>query len=152
MTSVAPVDPDSPDARALVAELDAALAAITGDSGAASFDASDVRGPRAVFLRARAADGSPSGCGGLRPLDGHTAEIKRMYARPGSGVGSVLLAALEAQARTLGYREVRLSTRRVNARALDFYRRHGYVEAAAWGKYVGSAVSVCLGKPLSRGA
>lgn len=152
MTSVAPADPDSPDARALVAELDAALAAITGDSGAASFDASDVRGPRAVFLLARAADGSPSGCGALRPLDRHTAEIKRMYARPGSGVGSVLLAALEAQARSLGYREVRLSTRRVNARALDFYRRHGYVEAPAWGKYVGSAVSVCLGKPLSRGA
>jgi len=152
VTSVAPVDPDSPDARALVAELDAALAAITGDSGASSFDANDVRGPRAVFLLARAADGTPSGCGALRPLDDRTAEIKRMYARSGSGASAALLAALEAQARTLGYREVRLSTRRVNARALDFYRRHGYVEAAAWGKYVGSAVSVCLGKPLSRGA
>ena len=151
---VAPIDPDNLDARALIAELNAALAAITGDSGASSFDANDVRGPRAVFLVARAEDGAPVGCGALRPLDGetHIGEIKRMYARAGSGAGALLLAALEAQARDLGYREVRLSTRRVNARAVDFYRRHGYLEAPAWGKYVSSAVSVCLGKPLSPGA
>lgn len=149
---VAPIDPDDPDVRLLVSELDAALAAITGDSGAASFDANDVRGPRALFLIARAEDGAPVGCGALRPLDADVGEIKRMYARPGSGAGTLLLAALEAQARDLGYREVRLSTRRVNVRAVDFYRRHGYREAPAWGKYVGKAVSVCLGKPLSRGA
>jgi ribosomal protein S18 acetylase RimI-like enzyme len=149
---IAPIDPDDPDVRLLISELDAALAAITGDSGAASFDANDVRGPRALFLIARAEDGAPVGCGALRPLDADVGEIKRMYARAGSGAGTLLLAALEAQARDLGYREVRLSTRRVNARAVDFYRRHGYREAAAWGKYVGSAVSVCLGKPLSRGA
>ena len=149
---VAPTDPDDPAVRRLISELDAALAAITGDSGAASFDANDVRGPRAVFLVARTEDGAPVGCGALRPLEDRVGEIKRMYARPGSGAGALLLTALEAQARDLGYREVRLSTRRVNARAVDFYRRHGYREAPAWGKYVGSAVSVCLGKPLSRGA
>lgn len=77
------------------------------------------RAARTVFLLARAADGAPRGCGALRPLDDHTAEIKRMYARPGSGAGRVLLATREAP---------------------------------AWGKHVGSAVSVCLGKPLSRGA
>jgi ribosomal protein S18 acetylase RimI-like enzyme len=154
VVSVAPADPDSPDARALVAELDAALAAITGDSGASSFDANDVRGPRALFLLARAEDGTPLGCGALRPLEGegNAGEIKRMYARPGSGAGTVLLAALEAHAAHLGYEEVRLSTRRVNGRAVDFYRRHGYLDAPPWGKYAGSAVSVCLGKPLSRGA
>lgn len=151
---VAPIDPDDPDVRLLISELDAALAAVTGDSGASSFDANDVRGPRAVFLVARAEDGAPAGCGALRPLEGEAdvGEIKRMYARPGSGAGKRLLAALEAQARDLGYREVRLSTRRINARAVDFYRRHGYLEAPAWGKYVGSAVSVCLGKSLSPGA
>ncbi len=150
MTSVASVDPGSPDALGLIAELDAALAAITGDSGASSFDADDVRGPRAVFLIARAGDGTPVGCGALRPLEGaaHAGEIKRMYARPGSGAGALLLAALEAHAAALGYTEVRLSTRGVNVRAVDFYRRHGYVEAPAWGKYVDNPVSVCLGKPL----
>ena len=152
---VAPSDPDSPDARLLLVELDAALRAITGDSGASSFDARDVRGPRALFLVARARGGALLGCGALRPLDGEedgdTAELKRMYARPGSGAGKLLLAALEAQALALGYREVRLSTRRVNLRALDFYRRHGYAETAAWGKYIGNAASVCLGRALVSG-
>ena len=148
MIACAPCDPDSLDARALIAQLDAALAAITGDSGASSFDAADMRGPGAVFLVARTTDGAACGCGALRPLPGHAgvAELKRMVARPGSGAGRVLLAALEAQALALGYREVRLSTRRVNGRAVDFYRRHGYVPIEGYGKYVGSAVSVCLGK------
>lgn len=151
---VAPSDPDSLEARLLLGELDAALAAITGDSGASSFDARDVRGPRALFLVARSLDGALLGCGALRPLDGgadDAAELKRMYARPGSSAGKALLAALEAQARLLGYREMRLSTRRVNLRAVDFYRRHGYAEAAPWGKYVGSEVSVCLGRTLLSG-
>lgn len=148
MYRVEPADPASPEALALIAELDAALQAITGDSGASSFDPDDVRGPQAVFLMARAADGGAVGCGALRPLLPGVAELKRMYARPGSGAGTQLLAALEAHALALGYGEIRLSTRRVNARAVDFYRRHGYLDAPAWGKYVGSAVSVCLGRRL----
>ena len=148
MIKVAPIDPGSRDVSPLIAELDAALAEITGDSGASSFDADDVRGARAVFLIARAQDGTPVGCGALRPLEGEVGEIKRMYARPGSGAGAALLAALEVHAARLGYTEVRLSTRRINARAVDFYRRHGYLDAPAWGKYVDNPVSVCLGKRL----
>jgi len=147
--SVEPADPACLEALALIAELDAALQAITGDSGASSFDPEDVRGPQAVFVIARDADGRAVGCGALRPLLPGVAELKRMYARPGSGAGTNLLAALEERALALGYLEIRLSTRRVNARAVDFYRRHGYAEAPAWGKYVGSTVSVCLGRPLS---
>ena len=148
MIVVAPADPDSPDAGALIGELDTALASITGDSGASSFDPQDLCGPRAVFMLARAVDGRPVGCGALRPLDGDAAELKRMYARPGSGAGAPLLAALEAHAAALGYRELRLSTRRVNLRAVAFYRRRGYVEVAPWGKYAGSEASVCLGRVL----
>lgn len=148
MASVAAVDPGSPEALALIAELDAALLAITGDSGASSFDPDDVRGPRAVFLLARDMQGQPVGCGALRPLLPGVAELKRMYARPGSGAGACLLAALEAHARLLDYREIRLSTRRVNARAVSFYRRHGYTDVPAWGKYAGSTLSVCLGRTM----
>jgi hypothetical protein len=36
-----------------MAELDAALVAICGDSGSGSFDLADVRGPGSVFLVAR---------------------------------------------------------------------------------------------------
>lgn len=161
---IAAADPDSVAARALIAELSAALARITGDAGTSHFDASDVRGPRAVFLIARAdacasrnagdgdgagaADGMPVACGALRPLDAHTAEIKRMYARPGSRAGATLLAALEAHARTLGYTHTALSTRRINTRAVTFYQRHGYAEIPPYGPYADRPQSICLGKSL----
>lgn len=144
----APLDPDSAEARGLIQELDDALAAICGDSGSGSFDPADVRGPRSIFLVARAA-GVALGCGALRPLAPGVAELKRMYARPGSGAGRWLLTALEAQAAGFGYREVWLSTRRVNERALAFYARYGYLPVANYGQYAGREASVCLGKRLS---
>ena len=157
---VAAADPDSAEARRLVARLDAALAAITGDSGASSFDANDVRSPGAVFLVARDAQGAAVGCGALRRLDGapsmRVGEIKRMYAQPGSGAGAHLLAALERHALACGYQALWLSTRRVNTRAVDFYRRHGYRDVAPYGRYVGREVgrnaSICLGRSLADGS
>lgn len=149
---IAAADPDSVEARRLVARLDAALAAITGDSGAASFDANDVRGPGAAFLLAWNSEGMAVGCGALRPLDhasfSHAAELKRMYAQPGSGAGALLLAALQQQALDYGYRALLLSTRRVNKRAVDFYLRHGYTEVTPYGRYAGRPQSVCLGRRL----
>jgi hypothetical protein len=98
----APADPDSADARTLIAELDAALAAICGDSGSASFDPADLRGPGSLFLVARDAGGEAVGCGALRPLATGVAELKRMYARPGSGAGRHVLAAREERAAGFG--------------------------------------------------
>ena len=148
MVACAPVDPDCDAARGLIAELDAALAAICGDSGAQSFDANDVRGPRSVFLVARDMSGVAVGCGALRPLEGDVAEVKRMYARPGSGAGVQLLRELERRALEFAYREVWLETRRVNVRAVAFYERHGYRVIPNYGKYAGREDAVCLGKVL----
>jgi len=151
MAACAPVDPDCGEARALIAELDAALAAICGDSGAKSFDADDVRGPQSVFLLARDATGSAIGCGALRLLEGDVAEVKRMYARPGSGAGVRLLGELEQRASAFGYREIWLETRKVNVRAVAFYERHGYRVIPNYGKYVGREDAICLGKILVAG-
>lgn len=151
MVDCTPVDPDAIEARGLIAELDAALAAICGDSGAQSFDANDVRGPRSVFLLAREVAGVAGvavGCGALRPIDDDVAEVKRMYARPGSGAGVQLLGELERRALGFGYRAVWLETRKVNGRAVAFYERHGYRVIPNYGKYVGREDAVCLGKVL----
>jgi ribosomal protein S18 acetylase RimI-like enzyme len=149
MFAIAPGDPDSADSRTLLAELGAALAAITGSDGAASFDAADVRGVRACFLVARAADGLAVGCGALRPLGDGVAELKRMYARPGSGAGRFILDALERQACSFGYTAVWLETRKVNGRAVAFYEKHGYCVIPNYGKYAGRLDAVCLGKTLN---
>ena len=148
MIACASADRDCDEARGLIAELDAALAAICGDSGSTSFDANDVRGSRAVFLLARDGNGAAVGCGALRPFEADVAEVKRMYVRPGSGAGLHLLNELEARALAFGYRAVWLETRRVNARALAFYERHGYRVIPNYGRYVGREDAVCLGKVL----
>ena len=149
--SVGAEDPSGADALALVAELSAALTAITGASGQASFDVSDVIGPRACFAVARDAHGRALGCGALRPLDADTGEIKRMFARPGTrGVGAAVLRFLEGEAARCGYVALRLSTRHVNARAVTFYERHGYRRIPGYGRYAGSEVSVCFEKVLPR--
>lgn len=151
LIAIASCDPDSADACALLEELSAALAAITGDSGKASFSAGDARAARALFVVARGEAGQLLGCAALRPLDGETdvGEVKRMFARPGSnGVGAALLAHVEQAAQGFGYRALWLETRKVNVRAVAFYEKHGYRTIPNYGKYVGRDEAVCLGKSL----
>ncbi|CUI06146.1 GNAT family N-acetyltransferase [Massilia antarctica] len=149
MIAIAACDPDSLDARILIEELSAALAAITGDSGKASFSADDARLARSLFVVARDQAGQALGCAALRPLDGDVGEVKRMFARPGTnGVGAALLAHVEQAAQGFGYRQLWLETRKVNTRAVGFYEKHGYATIPGYGKYVGRDEAVCLGKLL----
>jgi ribosomal protein S18 acetylase RimI-like enzyme len=142
-------DPTSPESVLLMAELSTALEAITGDSGNASFDPDDVRGPAACFVVARSDSGAALGCGAFRPLEPGVAEIKRMYARHStSGVGSAVLRYLEGEALALGYQAVWLETRLVNRRAMDFYEARGYQRIANYGKYIGNPLAVCFEKQL----
>jgi GNAT superfamily N-acetyltransferase len=142
-------DPSAPDSLRLMDELSTTLEAITGDSGKASFDADDVRGPSACFVVARDGNGTAVGCGAFRPLQPGVAEIKRMYARHGTtGVGSVVLRFLEDEAAALGYQAIWLETRLVNRRAVDFYEARGYARIANYGKYIGNPLAVCFEKQL----
>ncbi|MGJ4928311.1 GNAT family N-acetyltransferase [Bradyrhizobium sp. HKCCYLS2038] len=142
-------DPASATAEALIAELSATLARITGDSGRSSFDPDDVRGPKACFVIARDGAGQAVGCGALRPLQARIAEVKRMFARPGTaGVGAAILAHLETAAAAYGYQAIWLETRVVNTRAVGFYERHGYRRIPNYGKYAGREEAACFAKQL----
>lgn len=143
-----PRDPAHPDAIALVAELNAALARITGCDGAASFVAEDVRGPGALMLVAYRRE-MPVACGAYRPLPetSATAEVKRVYARE-SGTGAPLLNALQTSAALWGYARLVCETRRINTRAVAFYLRAGWRETAPYGKYVGRPEAICFEKIL----
>lgn len=149
MITVALEDPGTPDAAILLDELSNTLKTITGSSGGASFDPSDVRLERARFAVARDRDGNAIGCGAFRPLENDIAEIKRMYSRGSiQGIGSTVLLFLEKEAVGLGYAALRLETRRVNERAVSFYERAGYQRIPNFGKYVGRAEAVCFEKRL----
>jgi GNAT superfamily N-acetyltransferase len=64
-------------------------------------------------LRARYDDGTPIGCGALRPLEPGAAELKRMYVVPaarGRAISRLLLTGLEAEAASRGWTTLRLET------------------------------------------
>jgi len=82
--------------------------------------------PRGALLLARGA-----GCVGLRPIDETTCEMKRLYVRPsarGTGLGRRLVEAIVAQARSLGYAQMRLDTVPGMDSARSLYERLGFRE------------------------
>jgi GNAT superfamily N-acetyltransferase len=141
------------DVLALIAELNVELALRYPEPGANHFrlDPDEVAAGRGALLLA-CVDGAPVGCGAVRLLDADTAEIKRMYTRPaarGRGVGRALLAALEAEARTLGARRLVLETGTRQHEALALYESHGFVRIPPFGEYIASAdTSVCMERGL----
>jgi GNAT superfamily N-acetyltransferase len=110
---------------------------------------SELSPPHGAFL-VGSSTGQPVCCGGVKRLDHHICEIKKMYVVPearGQGVARALLHALEAKARALGYTVARLDTgpKQVNARGL--YESEGYAEIE---DFNGNPVAVFWGeKPLS---
>ncbi|KQO46354.1 MULTISPECIES: GNAT family N-acetyltransferase [unclassified Frigoribacterium] len=153
--TITPTPFDHPDAdllrRAQRVELDARYGSDDHEPGTPP-SAADVP----VFLVARADDGRPIACGGLRPLADTvvgpaTVEVKRMYVSPdarGSGVAAAVLRALEDAARDLGTRRIVLETGILQPDAIRFYEREGYENIPLFGPYVGSAESVCFGQDL----
>ena len=94
----------------------------------------DYAPPRGRLLIARDA-GEPVGCVALRPLGDADCEMKRMYVRPshrGSGLGRALAERIVAEARALGYRNMKLDTLPRLEAAMALYRSLGFVEAARY--------------------
>lgn len=82
-----------------------------------------------------AEDGRPLGCVLLRPFKGAEAEVKRLYVMPearGMGLARRLMAAVEDQARALGYARLRLDTNRALTPAIALYRATGWQEIPAY--------------------
>lgn len=132
------VPPSSPAARHCVAryfaELDRRFP--RGFDPAASLSAEDeaLTPPRGSFLVART-EGEPIAGGALKGIGDGVVSIKRMWVDPsarGLGLGRRLLAALEDEARALGYRLARLETNGTLTEAVRLYRTAGYREVDAF--------------------
>jgi len=94
----------------------------------------DYAPPRGLILVA-VWDGNPAGCVALRPFDGMTCEMKRMYVRPefrGHGLGKALAERAVAEARRIGYERMRLDTVASLKEANRMYERMGFREIAAY--------------------
>ncbi|MBR0373282.1 MAG: GNAT family N-acetyltransferase [Mogibacterium sp.] len=76
-----------------------------------------------------------AGCVGMKPLDDENAELKRLYVRPefrGRNLGETLVRHIMDDARTEGYRRLRLDTMPGLRTAVKLYRRMGFREIGAY--------------------
>lgn len=121
------------DVRTLLEEYAASLSFDLGFQGFAEELAGlpgDYAPPRRRLLLALDGD-SAVGCVALRPVDARTAELKRLYVRPGargSGAGRRLTEAAVAAAREAGYERVVLDTVPGMEAAQALYRSLGFAD------------------------
>ena len=140
------------DVRAL---LDLHVAAMQGHSPADAchvLAASALDRPDILFLTARE-DGTLLGVGALKTLGPDEGEVKSMRTAPQAlrrGVGSALLRAIVAEARSRGARRLLLETGTGSdfTAANRLYERAGFVECGAFGGYPESAFTRFLSLDL----
>jgi putative acetyltransferase len=151
--TVRPEPLDGALARALIEELNAELLRRYPEDGANHFrlDPEEVAPGQGVFVVAFLGE-EPVGCAALRRLDTTRGEVKRMYVRPaarGQRIAAIMLGALENEARALGLTRLVLETGVRQPEAIALYRRAGFAPIPAFGEYVDSPLSVCMGKDLA---
>jgi len=87
--------------------------------------------PRGTILFAEGADGGVGGVVAMRALDPFTAEMKRLFVRPGCqglGLGRALAEAVIETARRHGYSRLRLDPLPSMSTAIGLYQKLGFVE------------------------
>jgi putative acetyltransferase len=128
----------TPEAAALIAELDAVLGALYEPEQRHGLSLEQVFQPNVRFFLARIGE-IAVGCGALA-LFGDYGEVKRMYTRPaarGRGVGKALLARIEHDARNAGKPVLRLEAGIYQAAAIGLYEGCGFRRCGAFGHYAG---------------
>ena len=108
-----------------------------------ALDLSGLKAPDVTVWSAWA-DDAILGIGALRRIDARTGEVKSMRTAPTrkrSGIASLLLEHIIAQAQARGLRQLSLETGSGPAfePALQLYRRRGFVDGGAFGAYEQSA-------------
>jgi GNAT superfamily N-acetyltransferase len=134
-----PVGLDDPAARALLTALADEYASRYGsDEEMATTTAAEFEPPHGLFLVLFDEGGNAVAGGGFRRHAPDACEVKRMWTAATHrrrGLASQVLAALEDEARSAGYRRVILETGPEQPEAHAMYRNRGYATAPNLGRY-----------------
>jgi putative acetyltransferase len=137
--------PDTPDAQALIEELEGHLETLYPRASRHGFSVEKLLRERVTFFVTR--DGNQAaGCGGILIVGNEYAEIKRMYVRPGfrgRGLGRLMLDHLVAHGLAQGLGVIRLETGIHQLEAIALYERGGFRRIAPFGSYSDDPFSQC---------
>ncbi|MBU1175593.1 MAG: GNAT family N-acetyltransferase [Alphaproteobacteria bacterium] len=151
--AIAVETPLQDDVRALVSALNAHLHPLSPPEFQFQMTVEQMAGPETALFVARDATGRALGMGALYVHSAELAEVKRMFTLPetrGSGIGRLILNAIEALARDKGIVVLKLETGAVKgfAPAWRLYERGGFARCAAFADYPDSGFSAFYEKLL----
>jgi len=136
-TRITPERPDTTDARALIAELEAQLEPLYPSESRHGYAVEKLIAQGVAFFVIRH-DGAAAGCGGVQLFGTEYGELKRMYVRPefrGLGLAKAMLTHLAEHARERGVGLLRLETGIHQHAAIGLYEREGFRPIPPFGEY-----------------
>jgi GNAT superfamily N-acetyltransferase len=148
--TITPERPDSPDATALIAELEAYLEPLYPRESRHGYSVEKLIAEGVAFFLIRD-DGAPVGCGGIQLMGTDYGEIKRMYVRPqsrGRGFAKLMLKHLAEYAQGHGVRILRLETGIHQHAAIALYEQMGFQRIPPFGDYKFDPLSRCYEKRI----
>jgi len=149
--AIAVESPLQDEIRVLVAELNAALLALTPPEFCTHMTVEQMAGPDTTVFVARV-DGRAVAIGALRRDENGVGEVKRMYTRPsfqGQGIGGTILAEIELLARREGFGLLVLETGDRHPAAWRVYERGGFHRCGPVFDYPDTGWSVFYEKHLA---
>src|SRR5437868_12050784 len=150
-TIVTPERPDTPDAMALITELEATLEPLYPRESRHGLSVERLITEGVPFFVLRSG-GAAVGCGGVKLFGTTYGEIKRMYVRPqfrGQGFAKLMLNHLSDYAWAQGITLLRLETGIHQHEAIGLYERMGFQRIGPFGDYKPDPLSVFFEKSLT---
>lgn len=138
------------DLHELIFKLDNEMKERYPEEGIFGLDFNDPKVNEVVFVVAYIND-YPVGCGGIRPLNSKSVELKRFYVDSKyrkKGIASKILSSLECKAKNKGYSSIKLETGPFQPESIELYRKFGYADIELYGEYLNSKYSLCFEKIL----
>ena len=143
--------PNSPDASALIDELESHLASLYPSESRHGYSVDKLLREGVAFFVVRE-HGAPAGCGGVQICGIEYGELKRMYVRPrfrGRGLGKLVVTHLAEYARERGVRLLRLETGIYQKEAIRLYEGSGFRRVPPFGEYKEDPLSLFFEKRIA---